>query len=230
MRYGPTVALAIWCLEHLTFGADHEALCGDLLEELQGGRSTGWLWREVLTAIGIRAWQKTYQAAKPYALPLVFSAGWSALYPAWRILAAGPYATILSDPSVAWPYSSFQALAQGVAPAVTFVWLGFLVFLLLRKEILPQISRFRLLLSLSMSLDVLFLATLGLLAYLCHPALELRSVTRDDFYTQLHLSVVSIPLAASIFVAIWFVLPRAQQPPRKRRALRAWPMRTAWSK
>src|ERR1700743_2853289 len=135
MRYGRMVVLAIWCLEHLTFGCDQEALCGDLLEELQGGRSTGWLWREVLMTIGIRAWQKTYQEAKPYALPLVFSAGWSALYPAWRLLAASPYSATAPNYSIAWPYSSFQALAQGMAPAVTFVWLGFLVFLLLHRKI-----------------------------------------------------------------------------------------------
>lgn len=223
MKAGTMVALAIWCLEHLTFGCDQEALCGDLLEELQGGRSTGWLCREVLTAIGIRA----YQAAKPYVLPLVFSAGWSALYPAWRYLAASRYSTAIPAHRVAWPYSSFQELAQGVAPAVMFVWLGFLVFLLLRKEILSQISRFRLFQSLSVSLDVLFLATLGLLAYLRHPFVQLHNVTRDDFYTLLHLSVISIPLAASIFVAIWFVLPRDQPQPRRRRPLRAWPMRTA---
>jgi len=193
------VALAIWCLEHLTFGCDHEALCGDLLEELQSGRSNIWFWREVLMAIGIRA----CEGAKPYMLPLVFSAGWSALYPAWRFIAASPYSAAIPAHRLAWPYSSFRELAQGVAPAVTFVWLGFLVFLLLRKETISQLSSFR------------------------HPAVELHYVTRDDFYTLLHLSVVSIPLASSIFVAIWFVLPRAKQPPRRRCALRGWPMRTA---
>ena len=226
MKAGTMVTLAIWCLEHLTFGGDQEALCGDLLEELQGGRSTGWLWREVLTAIGIRAWQKIYQAAKPYALPLVFSAGWSALYPAWRLLAASPYAAIAPDPSVAWPYSSFPALAQGIAPAVTFVWLGFLVFLLLHRETISQLSSFRLFQGLSASLNVLFVATLGLLAYLGNPSLELGYLTRDDFYTLFHLSVISIPLAASIFAAIWFVLPRTQRTPRRRRLSRAWLTRT----
>jgi hypothetical protein len=219
------VALAIWCLEHLTFGGDQEALCGDLLEELQSGRSLSWFWREVLMAIGIGA----YEGAKPYMLPLVFSAGWSALYPAWRFVAASRYSAAIPAHRLAWPYPSFRELAQGVAPAVTFVWLGFLVFLLLRKETISQLSSFRLFQGLSASLDVLFLATLGLLAYLRHPAVELHYVTRDDFYTLLHLSVISIPLAASIFVAIWFVLPRAQPTTRRRRPLRAWPMRTAWS-
>ena len=223
MRSGTMVALAIWCLEHLTFGCDQEALCGDLLEELQSGRSLSWFWREVLMAIGIGA----YEGAKPYMLPLVFSAGWSALYPAWRFVAASRYSAAIPAHRLAWPYSSFRELAQGVAPAVTFVWLGFLVFLLLRKETISQLSSFRLFQGLSASLDVLFLATLGLLAYLRHPAVELHYVTRDDFYTLLHLSVVSIPLAASIFVAIWFVLPRDQPQPRRRRPLRAWPMRTA---
>ena len=223
MKAGTMVALAIWCLEHLTFGCDQEALCGDLLEELQRGRSTGWLWREVLTAIGIRA----YQATKPYVLPLVFSAGWSALYPAWRLLAASRFSAAKPDYRVAWPYSSFQEIAQGVGPAVTFVWLGFLVFLLLRRETISQLSSFRLFQGLSASLDVLFLATLGLIAYLRHPAIELQSVTRDDFYTLHPVFGVSIPLAASIFVAIWFVLPRTQRPPRRRRLSRAWLARTA---
>ncbi|HEY1744200.1 MAG TPA: hypothetical protein VGG18_13610 [Granulicella sp.] len=222
MKPGKMVALAIWCLEHLAFGCDHESLCGDLLEELHAGRSDAWFWREVLAAIGIRA----YQAAKPYVLPLVFSAGWSALYPAWRFIAASPYSAIVSDHSVAWPYSSFQALAQGIAPAVTFVWLGFLVFLLLHRKIVSQLSSFKLFQGLSASLNVLFLATLGLLAYLGNPSLELGYLTRDDFYTLFHLSVISIPLAASIFAAIWFVLPRTQRTPRRRRLSRAWLART----
>jgi len=222
MKAGTMVALAIWCLEHLTFGCDQEALCGDLLEELQRGRSTGWLWREVLTAIGIRA----YQATKPYVLPLVFSAGWSALYPAWRLLAASRFSAAKPDYRVAWPYSSFQEIAQGVGPAVTFVWLGFLVFLLLRRETISQLSSFRLFQGLSASLNVFFLATLGLLAYLGNPSLELGYVSRDDFYTLFHLSVINIPLAASIFAAIWFVLPRTQRTSRRRRLSRAWLART----
>ena len=223
MKAGTMVALAIWSLEHLPFGCDHEALCGDLLEELQGGRSTGWLWREVLTAIGIRA----YQATKPYVLPLVFSAGWSALYPAWRLLAASRFSAAIPDYRVAWPYSSFQEIAQGVGPAVTFVWLGFLVFLLLRRETISKLSSFRLFQGLSASLNMLFLATLGSLAYLGNPSLELGYITRDDFYTLFHLSVISIPLAASIFAAIWFVLPRTQRTPRRRRLSRAWLARTS---
>ncbi|WP_158820790.1 hypothetical protein [Granulicella sp. S156] len=227
MKAGTMVALAIWSLEHLTFGCDHEALCGDLLEELQSGRSSIWFWREVLMAIGISAYQRIYQGARPYALPLVFSAGWSALYPAWRLLAASRFSAAIPDYRVAWPYSSFQEIARGVGPAVTFVWLGFLVFLLLRRETISQLSSFRLFQGLSASLDVLFLATLGLIAYLRHPAIELQSVTRDDFYTLHPVFGVSIPLAASIFVAIWFVLPRTQRPPRRRRLSRAWLARTA---
>ena len=226
MKAGTMVALAIWSLEHLTFGCDHEALCGDLLEELQSGRSSIWFWREVLMAIGISAYQRIYQGARPYALPLVFSAGWSSLYPAWRLLAASRFSTAIPDYRVAWPYSSFQEIARGVGPAVTFVWLGFLVFLLLRRETISQLSSFRLFQGLSASLNVFFLATLGLLAYLGNPSLELGYVSRDDFYTLFHLSVINIPLAASIFAAIWFVLPRTQRTSRRRRLSRAWLART----
>ena len=42
MKSIKSVALATWMLEHLAFGSDNEALCGDLLEEFQLGRSAAW--------------------------------------------------------------------------------------------------------------------------------------------------------------------------------------------
>jgi hypothetical protein len=77
-----TVGLATWMLEHLTFGRDNESLCGDLLEELREGRSAGWYFRQASMAIGI----SVCETIREYASPLVFSAGWSTLYPLWRFI------------------------------------------------------------------------------------------------------------------------------------------------
>jgi hypothetical protein len=74
------VELAAWMVEHLTFGPTNEALSGDLQEELHLGRSATWYWRQVLMAIAIGA----SKLAQALALPVIFAAGWSMLYPAWR--------------------------------------------------------------------------------------------------------------------------------------------------
>ena len=77
MKPAMPAGLATWMLEHLTFGRDNESLSGDLLEELRGGRSAGWYFRQVSMAIAIGV----CEAIREYASPLLFSAGWSALYP-----------------------------------------------------------------------------------------------------------------------------------------------------
>jgi hypothetical protein len=43
---------AVWMLER--FGVD-ESLIGDLIEQYRGGRSPGWLWRQVIVAIAASA-------------------------------------------------------------------------------------------------------------------------------------------------------------------------------
>jgi hypothetical protein len=63
-----SVALATWMLEHLTFGSRKESLSGDLLEELQSGRSVGWYWRQTLSAIAVSLSSKS----RAYVLPLLF--------------------------------------------------------------------------------------------------------------------------------------------------------------
>src|SRR5258705_5923738 len=86
MKPAMPAGLATWMLEHLTFGRDNESLSGDLLEELRGGRSAGWYFRQVSMAIGIGV----CEAIRESASPLLFSAGWSALYPLWRLIGRIP--------------------------------------------------------------------------------------------------------------------------------------------
>jgi hypothetical protein len=43
--------LAAWLLERLVSGPKRESLIGDLAEQYEHGRSAGWYWRQVLTAI-----------------------------------------------------------------------------------------------------------------------------------------------------------------------------------
>src|SRR5258708_38884252 len=104
MRAGRGVALMTWVLEHLRAGIDGRALAGDLLEELEAGRSASWYWRQAAYAVAANA----MAASRAYAMPLIFSVGWSLLYPAWLAIGRGGltraivgYASFFE-----WPYSA----------------------------------------------------------------------------------------------------------------------------
>jgi len=43
--------VATWLLKHLLYGRHKESLMGDLIQLHQDGRSSGWYWRQVLTAL-----------------------------------------------------------------------------------------------------------------------------------------------------------------------------------
>jgi hypothetical protein len=47
--------------------------------------------------------------------------------------------------AIAWPKSALMEIGYGVVPAVTFVWLGVLVYLLIRVDVLRELSPVRLL-------------------------------------------------------------------------------------
>jgi hypothetical protein len=217
MKPAMTVGLATWMLEHLTFGRDNESLSGDLLEELRAGRSAGWYFRQVSMAIGIGV----CEAIREYASSLLFSAGWSTLYPLWRFI--GRNWLVHPEPgrrvALGWPYSTMLDLADGILPAVTFVWLGLLVYLLLlmRLRRAKELSSFRVLLGLSTSLSVLLVATIGLFYYLKHPVMNVQYVATEGFYSLFHICAINIPLTLSLLVALLSTLPRTPCIARKRR-------------
>src|SRR5213076_2092434 len=45
--------LAIWLLLHFGLRTNRVELAGDLVEQIEAGRSEGWLWREVVYAVTI---------------------------------------------------------------------------------------------------------------------------------------------------------------------------------
>ncbi|RXH57482.1 hypothetical protein [Granulicella sibirica] len=210
-----TTRIATWLLEHLTFGTHRDALSGDLLEELRAGRSKQWHQRQVLKAIGIELWARL----RDHARPIVFSAGWNTLYPVWQFLAHGRLSQANADRWIAlpWPYSSCAEIASGVAPAITFVWLGLILYLVAFPHKDRALSPVSLALGLSTSVSVLLVTTFAALQYLSHPGISLTDVGQQDFYLTFHLLTISIPLTLTLLSAILLALPRG---PRLARTLR----------
>lgn len=210
MKPRESVAITTWMLEHLTFGFHSEALSGDLLEEFRSGRSAGWYRRQVASAIAVGVFRKS----RDYALPLVFSTVWSMLYPAWwlSIVKVWSTQTVFERwATIDWPYSTSLHGVGEIIPAVTFVWLGFFVYLMLCTEVAHELSRLRLFASLSISFNVLLMTTIGLWMHLKSSGIRLSYVARENFYSDSHLIAISIPLALSLLSAILFALSRARE-------------------
>jgi hypothetical protein len=203
------VAVATWILEHLTYGTHKEALVGDLLEELRRGRSTRWYWRQVLSAIGVELSRRP----RDYTLTLIFSAAWSTLYPLWwRSIGRSHLPQTLPQRWAAldWPYSGTLALLCGVTPAVTFIWLGLLVYLISRLGVARELTGLQVLRSLSISLNVLLVVNVAVLKFFGNAAIDIRFVPREDFYATFHLNSIAVPLVLSLFSAIACALPSAR--------------------
>jgi len=215
MKSNRSVALAAWMMEHLTFGPANQSLTGDLLEEFQLGRSLLWFWGQVLATITIGS----FRTAREFAMPVAFSAGWSMLYPAWRMIDTRHILDARPEHwhALAWPYSALLELGFGIVPAVTFVWLGFLVYLVLRADLFHVVYTFQLIRSLSTSLTALLLGTALLLNHFRDPQIDLHYIGRQDFYSAFHLFTISIPLALSLLAALLCTPPHTIRPGRRQR-------------
>ncbi len=123
--------LMIAVMERLGVGDYSEAMCGDLLEELERSGPTGRLWREVGAGFALGVWRR----GSGWIRPMVFAAGWSAVYPAWqsveRLLVPGSAAARAE--MLEWPYSRLIELAVTGMPALAYVWLGFLLYTMRNK-------------------------------------------------------------------------------------------------
>lgn len=128
--------IATWMVEHLMSSDSDDAIAGDLLEHFRAGRSKGWYWRQVITAIAAGLSRRVWL----HRAPLLFAAMWSFLAPAWMVLNT----RLHWDRSVAmlripWPWSTFLPIFLGSAVGLLFVWLGVLVYIVLCRSALGRL-------------------------------------------------------------------------------------------
>jgi non-heme chloroperoxidase len=192
------VRFAVWLIDWQKDHAKQHALAGDLLEELEAGRSMWWFCSEVLAAILTRVRTLTYRCM----LLLAFSAGWSVLYPLWRTACVGGLAYSLDRFKLQeWPWSSLLPLIYGIVPALLFVWLGFVVYTTIYGS-MKFTSAHEFACALSFSSCTLLVISLVVLRQLRHPQLVIEDLTRSDFFLLDHLYLISIPLTLSLMAAL----------------------------
>lgn len=222
MRHNRVVTFAAWLVDRIDLATKGHALSGDLLEELENGRSLGWFLRQIAATVLI----SSGTLASRCTTLLLFSAGWSLLYPVWRALCVGspPFAIDRTGIS-AWPWATLLELAFGIIPAIVFVCFGAAVFAFLTRST-RLFSMRGLGCALSVSTSVLLLATLVLLRQLAHPQPVIRDVTRPDFYLIDHLYFISVPLTLSLMLTLLFLGAETPQIRRRSGTLTGW--KTRW--
>lgn len=207
------LALAVWLLEHLSRSANRHALCGDLLQQRQSGRSAAWLTREVLTALGIALTERFGRLT----LPILFSATWSTLYRGYflpEVSAAFNAAGTLLDTFLFQPLTH---LLLQIAPVMAFLWFGLAIFAVVRRDVLRNLSASALFLAFSTSHAFLMLMVIAWPKHGGANASIGTLLTDSNFY----LGWINLPLTISLLVAIVCVLPHDPDPPRRRRRDRA---------
>jgi len=119
---------ATWMLERLTRSTRNEALAGDLLEELNAGRSHSWYRWQVLSAIALHWSQEVWRRR----IPFLFAAIWCLLSPAWQLLwIRGLFQGNLVGHiwRIPWPWSTICAFTISGFESLLFVWMGASVYL-----------------------------------------------------------------------------------------------------
>jgi hypothetical protein len=202
MKSARLVAFGTWMVDHFTFGLTNQALSGDLLEEMQSGRPVAWYWRQVCSAVATGLLRRLSDLT----LPLIYCAAWTLLYPVWNLLSKVVLVRVapLGLTEFAWPKSELVPICYGIVPALAFVWLGFLVYVLLRIRTFHEITAQRVLWGASGSLNVLLASTQLLLWHFRRSHIDLDSLMRPDFYSGFHFLSISIPLALSLLGALVF--------------------------
>ena len=150
--------LAIGMLERLGVGGYSESLCGDLLEELARSGPTGRLWRDVGAGFAAGLWRR----GRGWIRPMMFAAGWSAMYPIWRSVEAllVPGSVAARAEMLEWPYSRVLELAVAGMPVLAYVWLGFLLYTVRNERLGSPVSWFYVLRGVLLAPSVLLVSTL----------------------------------------------------------------------
>jgi non-heme chloroperoxidase len=155
--------------------------------------------------------------------PAMFSLCWAAAYTGWASLPRGQagLGVMAARLALPYPWSSTLQIASGMAPAIAFVWLGLLFYLVLRADRLAELSVPHFVAGVSGSLSVFLLMTLVSLNHFRHPQLDLHVMARSDFYSVFHVLVFNVPVGLTLITALLFTATADPRGGRRRPAIQS---------
>ena len=214
--------LATWMLKHLTNAEGNEALTGDLLEEFRAGRSNGWYWRQIITAIVIEWMRGIFD----HRIVLLFAAIWSMLSPAWNLTITRVFwesSFIGHIWRIPWPWSTVCVIGLSTVEGLLFVWVGALVCVALLLIVLRRLDSQKLGRGFAMSILGYVAATacdvvLAIIPQLHHPAhvVDWRTLTLFGVVTQFGtLGILQrFPYLVGTACALWGAVSKTERPVR----------------
>jgi hypothetical protein len=206
--------LASWILEHLTSDEQKNALSGDLMEEFRSGRSRGWYWRQVATAIIV----SVVRTLRINWFAVAFSALWALPLPALEIYFHREMQLGRFFPqrwSYPWPYSTICDIALTIGWKLLYLWLGITFCQILFAIAMRETSVRQLLKGLGASVAVYVAAYLGMLAcFLAFPhtyAVDIRRVNPISLvFNPASMLLTDIPFIAAMLSGVLLATPTRQ--------------------
>lgn len=114
--------LAIWLLKRFVTAPRGESLLGDLFEEYQAGRTSGWYWREVLLALLLAGQRAGRDLVSRRAVHVVIVLGANSALAVWLFSLSQQYRQSCPAPPILPSGSMALATSAGViAAAITLV-------------------------------------------------------------------------------------------------------------
>jgi hypothetical protein len=207
---------AAWLLEHLAPGSSNESLAGDLLEELNCGRTLGWYWRQVIATIVLGC----FREATTHSNAVLFALVWCMLAPSWHVVTdklPGNGRALDFLWRIDWPWSTIGAEVLSTLVSLSFVWVGICVYFILQLSITRTIPIWRIRRGLILTI-VTFVGTSAAVLVLVLALPEGRMIDRGtltplNVITAIRIWAVENRILAltSLLSALWMMNPVAKR-------------------
>jgi hypothetical protein len=206
--------VAQWLLQHGMPPGRDDALAGDLLEEYRAGRSSGWFWQQVLSAIGI-GWMRVLGAR---GMLLLFAALWSSLAPAWNAL-VDQFVRRPNPSEQFWrmdaPFAGLGSFGQWLLLNTSFLWAGILLYFVSHTSFAKSFSRKDVVRAFLSAAPIFLLAYFGTfvamnLLFYPGPTLPRRTMTPlgEIFDLRAGALALRVPYFITLLCALWEARPR----------------------